>query len=446
MSNKCKSRREFLKSIVKGTASTASLMAFGPLTKSLKADTRAIDPRVRVPNPFVNQSGHPLLVCVEGTDFQQMLAMGLSAIGGLDLLIDNNQDVLIKPNLVTVDELEPYPTISDVNSILALLDVAQQVTTGTIGVGDAGGMVPVRYYELLGLDPAVPESGGVLVDFIDTYDVRRSTWSPEIPDFLVFTDVYDTPLIINLCNLKRHNCTYFTCALKNNVGTVDGPYEGQSFGPTRDYLHGFDWLSDEFLQTVSEIAGVVNSELTIVDARLVMAIDGPMISPPYIGEIREMNKIVICGDPVATDAYCAQLLADIDETFEASTIEPTLTRAEELGLGTADLGLVEIIELSAGLEKYQWPHPKPDGFVLYQNHPNPFNRETTLAFYLPKATRVNLTVHDIAGRKVKTLINGWMTEGAHNTTFDPLNLASGRYIYRMQTPEYASCGMMSLIK
>ncbi len=48
---------------------------------------------------------------------------------------------------------------------------------------------------------------------------------------------------------------------------------------------------------------------------------------------------------VATDAYCTQLLAAVDDTFNPISIVPTLSHAETLGLGTANLDDVEIIEL-----------------------------------------------------------------------------------------------------
>jgi len=61
----------------------------------------------------------------------------------------------------------------------------------------------------------------------------------------------------------------------------------------------------------------------------------------------QADKLVISGDMVAADAYCAQLLASHDATFSVQMIEPTLTRAAELGLGTRDLNQVEIVETTA---------------------------------------------------------------------------------------------------
>jgi len=48
-------------------------------------------------------------------------------------------------------------------------------------------------------------------------------------------------------------------------------------------------------------------------------------------------------------------------------------------------------------------HPKT--FELFQNYPNPFNLETTIEFFLPKASRVSLSIYDIRGRVVRKLLN-----------------------------------------
>jgi uncharacterized protein (DUF362 family) len=402
-------------SLAKGTAALASLH---PLARTLYAGTDRLEPRVRVPNPYVNTAGHPLLVSVQGTDFADMLATGLSILGGLDRLITNNQTVLIKPNLVT--DTEDYPTISSLDSVLSTMQAIQQVSSGQIKVGDG---VLTSYYASTGFDPAIPNAGGQLVEFSSFYPVRRSTWLPNVPDFEVFTEVYDAPIIINFCNMKRHNSAYFSCALKSHVGTVNGP----GFIGTRDYLHSFDAYTDEFLQTVAEIAGVVNSELHVVDAREIMTVTGPFQS--WGGEVCPLHRLILCGDPVATDAYCAWLMSQTD-TFDADLIQPTLQRAQELGLGTANLEQVEIHEIDV-----MSFNPENEAgvlrFDLRQNQPNPFNPTTSLSYELHVSGHVTLNVYNSAGRLVSTLVDGWKAMGTHGVVFDGVGLASGVYFARM---------------
>jgi len=74
----------------------------------------------------------------------------------------------------------------------------------------------------------------------------------------------------------------------------------------------------------------------------------------------------------------------------------------------------------------------PNQYKLRQNFPNPFNPTTQIVFDLPKAGEVTLTVYDMTGRVVATLVNGYKTAGRYDVTFDGTNLASGAYIYRLE--------------
>ncbi|XWN35925.1 MAG: T9SS type A sorting domain-containing protein [Balneola sp.] len=81
---------------------------------------------------------------------------------------------------------------------------------------------------------------------------------------------------------------------------------------------------------------------------------------------------------------------------------------------------------------------KPNTITLNQNYPNPFNPSTVISYTLSASTNVNLNVYDITGRKVATLVNGRQTAGAQEVRFDASSLASGVYIYRLETATGAS--------
>ncbi len=89
----------------------------------------------------------------------------------------------------------------------------------------------------------------------------------------------------------------------------------------------------------------------------------------------------------------------------------------------------------------------PTNFALEQNYPNPFNPSTNINFALPQASKVSLTVYDMLGRKVATLINGEQLQAAnHSVKFDASALASGMYIYRIEAGSFISTRKMMLIK
>jgi hypothetical protein len=74
----------------------------------------------------------------------------------------------------------------------------------------------------------------------------------------------------------------------------------------------------------------------------------------------------------------------------------------------------------------------PTAFELSQNFPNPFNPATTIRFGLPVASRVRLSIYNMLGQEVKTLVDETKPAGYHTAVFDGEGLASGVYVYKMQ--------------
>ncbi len=86
------------------------------------------------------------------------------------------------------------------------------------------------------------------------------------------------------------------------------------------------------------------------------------------------------------------------------------------------------------------------GYKLEQNYPNPFNPVTNIKFYLPVAGKVNLTVYNMLGQKVATLVNENLNAGYKTVTFDASHLASGVYVYVLKAGDVKLSKKMTLIK
>jgi len=88
----------------------------------------------------------------------------------------------------------------------------------------------------------------------------------------------------------------------------------------------------------------------------------------------------------------------------------------------------------------------PKSFALHQNYPNPFNSKTTIEFEIPEKAHVNLTIYDILGREIETLVDKELEPGKYKVNFDAGNLPSGIYLYTLKTPKLTKTNKMLLIK
>ncbi|MDX1547901.1 MAG: T9SS type A sorting domain-containing protein, partial [Rhodothermales bacterium] len=88
----------------------------------------------------------------------------------------------------------------------------------------------------------------------------------------------------------------------------------------------------------------------------------------------------------------------------------------------------------------------PSSIFLGQNYPNPFNPTTTFEYAIGQRQQVRLVVYDLLGRAVATLVDGLQPAATYQVTFDASQLASGVYLYRLETETATVTKRMLLIK
>jgi hypothetical protein len=90
----------------------------------------------------------------------------------------------------------------------------------------------------------------------------------------------------------------------------------------------------------------------------------------------------------------------------------------------------------------------PTEYALSQNYPNPFNPETAIRYQLSEAQFVNLTVFNLLGQPVATLVNGQQPAGFYQLVFNPAasQLTTGVYFYRLQAGDYSQIRKMIFMK
>ncbi|HEY9189204.1 MAG TPA: T9SS type A sorting domain-containing protein [Ignavibacteria bacterium] len=105
--------------------------------------------------------------------------------------------------------------------------------------------------------------------------------------------------------------------------------------------------------------------------------------------------------------------------------------------------------VSTGVEELE--ETLPNSYNLSQNYPNPFNPSTKVEYNIPVHSFVNITIYDILGRKIKTLVNEFQNAGRYIVNWDGCDdygkrVASGIYFCKMNSKNYSSIRKMNLLK
>ena len=335
------SRRNFLKAI---SASALTLSSVDGLAKFAHSETPVI-PFVREAwkNQFI-KDGKSLLVVVEGKDKTKMLQAGIEALGGMEKFA-KGKDIVIKPNFVSP---QPYPVTTDPDFAIAIANYFKKIGAKKTTICDSpgsdlyGGKDRKFAFHKMFEKGKKAEVEVIATDCMKTEafaDQKRNAWeaNPVIPVNKILLNV---PIIINTAVLKKHSAACMSCSLKNNFGAVHQML--------RTNAHIKSSQGDEgkafYMKTISEFADAVRPDLNIVDANSIMLREH-LIS--LGGEVKAgISKLILGGDMVVIDAYCAKILEKYDPTFSTEMVSATQEHAEKLGLGVRDLSKVKIIEIT----------------------------------------------------------------------------------------------------
>ena len=89
---------------------------------------------------------------------------------------------------------------------------------------------------------------------------------------------------------------------------------------------------------------------------------------------------------------------------------------------------------------------QPVKFKLFQNYPNPFNPSTIIKYTINSEGFVNLSIYNVKGEMIKTLVNRFQSIGEYSLTYKAQELASGIYFYRLQSDKKMITKKFILIK
>jgi len=151
-------------------------------------------------------------------------------------------------------------------------------------------------------------------------------------------------------------------------------------------------------------------------------------TPPFTGSFRPEQPL---------SAYNTQSPAGSWEIFMIDQF------AGDLGFLKAWCMIISYSCPTGGIQTVEVPFT----YRLSQNYPNPFNPVTTIKYGLPKYGNTSLTVYNITGQVVKTLVaNEFKDAGTYEVTFDASNLSSGVYFYTLESGSFKETKKMLLVK
>ncbi len=294
--------------------------------------------RERSGNNLFLHNGKPLLVSVEGNDLREMVSAGLNRLPQLEEVLKGKR-VLLKPNATGS---EPYPVTTDVALLRGMVQYVKRAGALQITICDSSsfaGLANERVFTKLdyfSLAKVESVRATVIDSQVGSDYVRVSNPKWRVNAFLL-TDrlVNEADFVINLAIPKRHHAADFSCALKNNFGCTYGTFRMLA------HMRGGEFFDNSLV----EFADAVRPNLTIVDARSILAKFGPGFRPGE-SEIVAARRLVLSGDMVAVDAYCGRLMEKLDSTFDrGKRLQRQLDYAQSLGLGEAELAKAELLEV-----------------------------------------------------------------------------------------------------
>ena len=109
-------------------------------------------------------------------------------------------------------------------------------------------------------------------------------------------------------------------------------------------------------------------------------------------------------------------------------------------------GQLSPVDIVTSVERIEDTVEVPKDFTLLQNFPNPFNPSTEIRFNLNQSSPTVLKIYNLKGQEVATLLDEELLAGSYKVTFEPTNLPSGVYVYRLESVGQIEARKMILLK
>ena len=265
----------------------------------------------------------PPLAVRKGQDIPFLVRETINALGGVENFVKQGDVVVVKPN-IGWDRTVELAANTHPEVVKTLVQLCLEAGAKQVRIFDRTCNDERRCYMQSGIRPALEaiRSDRVSIEYID----RRSFKELAIKGGRAFDrwefylPVIEADRLINVPIAKHHSISRLTLGMKNLMGVIGG---------NRGRLH------HDIAESLSDIASVIHSDLTVVDATRILTANGPQGG--RLQDVRKLDTLIASPDIVAADAYAATLFG------LSPTQVPTVVAAARRGLGVMDLNQVRMV-------------------------------------------------------------------------------------------------------
>ncbi|MCD4744564.1 MAG: DUF362 domain-containing protein [Desulfobacteraceae bacterium] len=255
-------------------------------------------------------------------EVKKSVQKGIALLGGISLFVKNNENILLKPNMLIGDAPEKCVTTHPV----VFETVAELFLS-------AGANVFYGDSPALGSSQKVAKKAG-LAEKADKLNIQMADFKTGVDlffekglqnkKFTIAKAILDNDGVISLPKLKTHGLEKFTGAVKNQFGCIPGALKGE--------FHVKLPNAEDFAKMLVDLNNFVNPRLYIMDGIYGMEGNGPRGGTP-----KKMNILLLSKDPVALDATVCRLI-NLDPEYV-----PTIKYGMEAGTGTYLKNEIELV-------------------------------------------------------------------------------------------------------
>jgi uncharacterized protein (DUF362 family) len=327
-------RREFLKRLTINSALAAGAVAAGYAFRSHglgilddagggdAAAGGAVLPLSTRPGA---QEGPPrgLLAVARGADPAAIARQAVEALGGMEKFVARGDRVLLKPN-IGWDRRPKFAANTNPDVVASVACMCLEAGASKVIVTDSPCNNPARCFDRSGLEKSL---AGLDVDLVLPTDrdyVEKNLGGEVLGTWPVLRSALESDKIINIPIAKHHSSAILSMGMKNWFGILGG-------GTRRGRLH------QEMALAIAELANAARPVLTVLDAYRILFRNGPQGGS--LSDTKTIETVIASADPVAVDAYGAGLFG-----LEPAQV-PYLPLGESMGLGSADPGALETIQV-----------------------------------------------------------------------------------------------------